>query len=114
MKTNWLRTKRKELHISQEELAAKLQVKGIDVTAGAISHWENGRYNPPLDEPEFRKALAEILRIDVRTLLMIAGYEVTEIEHTDAAKRAAFIVDQLPPDKRILALSILEKFLESA
>jgi len=114
MKTNWLRTKRKEIHLSQEELAAKLQVKGYDVTAGAISHWENERYNAPLEDPGFRKALAEILRIDAKTLLMIAGYEVSEIEHTDAAKRAAFIVDQLSPDKRDLALGILEKFLETS
>lgn len=114
MKTNWLKTKRKELHLSQEELAARLQVKGIDVTSGAISHWENERYNPPLEDPAFRKALAEILRIDVKTLLLIAGYEVTEIDHSEAAKRAAFIVDQLPSDKRDLALDILEKFLEKS
>src|SRR5262245_31457520 len=110
MKTNWLKTKRKELHLSQEELAAKLQVKGIEVTSGDISHWKNDRYNPRLEDPVFRKALADVLRIDVKTLLLIAGYEVTEIDHSEAAKRAAFIVDQLPPDKQDLALGILEQF----
>lgn len=114
MKTNWLKTFRKQNQLSQEELAAKLQVKGMDITAGAISHWENERYHPPLEDAVFRNALAEIFRIDVRSLLLSAGYEVNSIDRSAAAKRAAFIVDQLPPDKQDLALGILEQFLEKS
>jgi transcriptional regulator with XRE-family HTH domain len=114
MKAKWLRERRKELNISQEELAARLQIEGVDFTAGTISHWENGRYNPPLEDPEFRHALAVSLRLSIRSLLSLAGYEVVEQSRTEAGERAAFIMDQLPPDKQNLALGILEKFLDQA
>lgn len=114
MNTSWLKTRRKQLKLSQEDLAARLSLQGFVYTAGAISHWETGLYNPPLDKVDFRQALAQVLKVDVRTLLMMAGYEVREAYHSELAVRAADIVNQLPPDKQELAVGILEKFLETA
>ena len=113
MKTeHWLRQRRKELRLNQEDLAARLQALGFEISRASVSHWENGRYKPPLHDPEFREAFAHALRMDVRELLKLAGYEVIKLNHSDVAARAAFIVDQLAPDQQELAISILEKFLE--
>lgn len=112
MNRNWLKDYRKKLHITQEELSARLQVQGFDVTPGAISHWETGRYKPPLHDERFRDALAGTLRVSPSELLAAAGYE-TEQKYSEAAERAAAIMDQIPEDKRGLALGILEQFLET-
>lgn len=110
---NWLRKRREEVGItSQEELAEKLQLDGFSFTRASISHWENGRNNPPLDDPEFRRVLAKILRVSQPDLLRLAGYEVDRVSRTHEAERAAYIVDQLTPEKRDLAVRLLEELLE--
>jgi transcriptional regulator with XRE-family HTH domain len=113
MKPNWLKTYRKRLRISQEDLSAQLQIHGVEVTSGAISHWENGRYNPPLHDPMFRTALANVLRVSINEMLAAAGYETETATRSEAGERAAYIIDQLPPDKQKLALGVLERFLEN-
>src|SRR3989304_9878211 len=101
--TNWLRNLRENAGLdTQEELAARLQLEGISVTRASISHWENGRYNPPLSDPHFRETLSRILRISQSELLRLAGFEVYKTEHSDAAERAAYLVDQLPAEKQVL------------
>jgi transcriptional regulator with XRE-family HTH domain len=113
METSWLKARRKEVELTQEGLAQRLQLLGIEVTSGSISHWENGRYNIPFDDPEFRKALADALRMDVSAMLLMAGYEVEEESQSVAAKQAAYIVDKLSPEKQKLAIGILEKLLDN-
>lgn len=109
---SWLKSRREMLKINQDELAARLQIAGFDVSRASVSHWENGRHTPPLHDSKFRRALADALRLDVRSMLNLAGYEVNNVDHTEAGERAAFIVDQLPPEKQDLAINILEQFLE--
>jgi transcriptional regulator with XRE-family HTH domain len=104
---NWLRQRRKELNLKQEDLAARLQLDGLSFTHSAISHWETGRYHPPFEDEKFRQALADILRMDVSSMLRLAGYEVGLRPYSERAERAAFIVDNLPDDKQDLALRIL-------
>jgi transcriptional regulator with XRE-family HTH domain len=111
MVNNWLRDRRDKLHISQETLAARLQEQGFPYSAGTISHWERGRYKPPMNHPEFRQALASVLKMSVPAMLLAAGYEATP-HYSEDAMHAADIVDQLPDDKRRLALGILEQILE--
>lgn len=108
---NWLKMRREKVGIgSQEELAAHLQLEGIDITRSAVSHWENGTRQPPLNNPIFRQALARILRMSEPEILKMAGYKVATT-YSDDAERAASIVEQLTPDKRELALRLLEQFL---
>lgn len=108
---NWLKQRRNELRFTLDDLAAKLQLEGISISAGAISHWENNRHLPPLDDMDFRQALANSLKVDVSTLLKMAGYEVSQ-KHTDTGEKAAYLVDKLPPEKQKLALNILELLAE--
>jgi len=108
MKTDWLRKRREELDLSQEEVASRLQVAGLNVGRSTISHWERGRYNPPLEDASFRQALANILRLSIADLLMRAGYEIADDDRSQAARQAADIVDHLPPDAQGLALDYLQ------
>lgn len=114
MKANWISKRRDELGINQEELAARLQTSGFDISRSTLSHWENGRYNPPLHDPIFRKALADALRMNARTMLKAAGYEVADSSHSEDAERAASIIEQLPEQQRKIALGILEQFLANS
>lgn len=111
MKTDWIKRKREELHLSQDELAAQLQVDGHDVSRAAVSHWENGKYNPPLDNPEFVRSIARILKMSVNGVLIEAGYALQLDDLSEAARRAADIVNRLPSTKQNLALGILEQLL---
>jgi transcriptional regulator with XRE-family HTH domain len=107
---NWLKERRKELNLKQEELAARLQVEGISATHSAISHWETGRYKPPFEDEHFRQTLANILKMDVATMLRLAGYEIQPQLHTEEAEEAAYIMDNLPPNMRDLAIRLLREF----
>ncbi|GIL12522.1 MAG: hypothetical protein BroJett038_12420 [Chloroflexota bacterium] len=108
----WIKERRIDLKMSQEDLAARLQLEGFQVTAGAISHWENGRHDPPLENPEFRIAIGKALRLNPTALLRRAGYEVAN-ELSDNARQAAEIVDQLSEEQQRLALGILEQILRA-
>lgn len=67
----------------------------------------------PLDNVEFRQALANIFNIDIKTLLKLAGYEVDSKPHSDEAERVAYLIDQLPPDKRNLAVRLIEEMAKT-
>lgn len=109
---NWLRQRREELQLNQEELTAKLQTSGVDVTRSTLSHWETGRYQMPLGEPTFRNALASALRLSERDILKRSGFNVGQ-SRSEEAERAADIIDMLPEDRKTLALRLLEQFLAS-
>lgn len=114
MKSSWLSLKRKSLNLSQEELVARLQIEGVEVSRGMLSHWETGRNDMPLNDPVFVKALAHALRLTVLDVLIFSGYEIQTSPRTEEASRAANIVDQLPEDQRSLAIGLLEQLLASA
>ena len=111
-KQSWLSKRREHLRLSQEELVSRLQLQGLDISRATFSHWETGRYSIPLDSPEFRRALAHVLQMTVREMMVAAGYEIEDAANSEAARRAAYIVDQLAPAQRELALRLLEQFLE--
>lgn len=108
----WIRDRRKELKMSQDELAQQLQLLGVDVTRGSVGHWETGHARPPLDNPEFVAAFSKALRLDINTILRNAGYSVIT-EHSIHGEQAAILVDQLPEDKKQLAIRLLEQLAKS-
>lgn len=111
MQANWLRDRRKELDMQQAELVARLELAGFVVGRASISHWENGRYDPPLDNPKFRQAIAKALKLTESEMLERAGYQVVVSMQSEDARQAASIVDKLPEPARGLALDYL-KMLE--
>lgn len=107
----WLRNRREQMGItSQGELAARLQLEGFSVSRAAVSAWEIGRNRIPVEDPDFRRALSRILRMTEQEILRAEGYKVPE-KLSEAAEKAASIVDQLPPDKQNLAIRLLEQLL---
>jgi len=107
---NWLRQRREQLHLNQEELAARLQLAGFDVARASISHWETGRFKPPFNDPDFTKVFASVLKMSINSMLKQAGYEIVT-DLSDNARQAAEIVDQLPADRQRLAIGLLEQLL---
>ena len=72
-----LRKIRKRRGLSQEDLAAKLQLRGLDLTQKAISRIETG--SRLVTDYEL-KYLAEVLNIPVRLLLEEEDSETTDPE----------------------------------
>lgn len=107
-KTNWLKTLREQNRITQDDLTARLQTEGFDVSRSTIAGWELGK-QPPLNDPVFRQALSRALRVNIRTILKLAGYEVEQENHSIWAEQAASLIDQLPPEKQELALRLVEQ-----
>lgn len=105
---NWLKERREELGLSQDGLARELQLEGIEVTRGAIGHWEKGRYEPPLNNESFRRALGKVLNLKPAEILRRAGYEVNYGKHSDKAERAAHLIDKMKPEDQDKALRVLE------
>lgn len=111
---HWIQQRRKTLGMNQEELSAKLQLGGFDISRTTISNWENHVSTPPLENPRFVRALANALRLSMADLLNAAGYGIGSDAHSETARRAADILDQLSPDRQRLAMTLLEQFLEEA
>lgn len=107
---NWLKERREALGLSQDELTARLQIEGVTVTRGSLSNWETGRHKPPLDEESFRTALSRALKMSVKEILKRSGYDVA-VKHSDAAERAAYLVDQMDEETQDKAVRILEQLL---
>lgn len=108
----FLRERRKQLDISQEDLAARLSRLGHETGHARISHWETGRNKPPIDQAEFRTALAIALEMDVNDMMSVLGYVITDPQRSEQARLAADIIDQLPPDRKDLALTLLRALAE--
>lgn len=108
MNGEWFRRRRLDLDYSQAHVARLLELQGYSVSPGTISHWENGRYNIPLEDINARLAISTVLRIDVAKMLEAAGYGVIPKKlFSEAAQQAASIVDKLPPDAQKVALEQL-------
>ena len=76
--TNWLKQRREELKLSQEDMAARLQLEGLNVSRSMVSHWENGRYNLPVDDASAMRVLAKVLQVTVSDLLVSVGYDAAD------------------------------------
>ena len=65
---HFLRRRRKELGLSQGDLALRLSARGVCLSPKAISEWERGKRQVQLNELEM-EALAEALRWDLNELI---------------------------------------------
>ncbi len=108
---NWIRQRREELGLTQDELTARLQTEGLDISRSSLSHWEVERAKPPLGDKQSRQAIARALKLSVKDVMKRSGYDVTEI-HSSAAERAAHIVDQLDEDMQDKVVRMLETLLD--
>lgn len=109
---DYLPRRRKELSISQFELASRLSHMGQETSPARVGHWETGRNNPPLNQTLFRQALALALETDVNTMMNQLGYALDTDDIGDDARRAAAIVESLPDSIKPLAIDYLEVLLK--
>lgn len=104
----WIKARRKELRLTQDEVTARLQLNGLDLSRSTYGHWETGRYNPPIHDNFARQAIANSLELDVREMLLLAGYEVAENEDDEIVVRATIIMSGLPTTLKKHALEYLQ------
>jgi transcriptional regulator with XRE-family HTH domain len=64
---HFLRERRQELGLSQNDLELRLKSRGINLSRKVISAWERGMRKPHLDPGEL-EGLADALRWDVERL----------------------------------------------
>src|SRR4051812_5393687 len=108
MNSNLIRERREALGLSQDELAVQLQAVGLDVTRATISHWETGRYSSPLDCVNEGIILAKVLKISLTDLLRLVDTETPNRDYSEAARRAALIVEHLNPEAQQVAVKQLQ------
>lgn len=107
----WIRERREQLGITQDDLAAMLQVLGYSVGSAAVSHWETGKRQPPLDDASFVSHLADALKLDDSTVLRLSGFAIKH-KHGEMAERAASLIDKMPSKDQQRILRIIESYIE--
>lgn len=105
---DFLRARLAELDISQADLARRLTLRGKSTTRATVGHWVAGRNYPPIEDRDFRMALAASLEIDVNELMTRIGFAVVDSDRSKEAMRAADIIDRLPSEAKSLALEYLD------
>lgn len=105
---DWLKRRRGEINLTQEELASKLQLAGFDIARATVGHWETGKVAIPLHDPRFIKTLSGILYMPMPTILKLAGFEFGD-KHHEISEEIAYLVDDLPPEKQELALRLVQQ-----
>lgn len=103
--SKWIAERRRELGISQAELARRLADANWNVGEGTIARWEGGLNDVPLDDSQFRGALAEALDMSLSQLMFRSGLDVAAFSLQ--AIHAAQLIDSLPKDGQELALQQL-------
>lgn len=93
----YIRERRKELNLTQTDLANALHnypgVRQYGYTA--VKGWERGYAMPPMDDPAFVRALADILKVSEAEILRVVGFAIADSSAPDT----------LPPE----FLALLEK-----
>ena len=69
---HFLRKRRQELDLSQNDLELRLKSRGVNLSRKAISAWERSERYPQLDE-NILEALADALRWDLDQLMSLLG-----------------------------------------
>jgi len=106
----WIKERRNELSLSQEDVARQLQLDGFTLTRATIGHWESGKARPPLNDPAFVDALARSLRLDATTVLQFSGFDI-QTSHTEIAERVARLIDRMSAEDQLRALKVVEALL---
>lgn len=111
---DFLNKRKTELKYSLSDIADKVHQGGYEISVAGVGHWSTGRSVPDLSDYVIRTAIAMALQVDVNEMMEQLGYIVYEHARSKEAQLAAAIVDQLPDDKKRLAIGILEQIRQGA
>lgn len=71
----FIRQRREDAGLTQLDLVQGLALRqGRQYNKSMVGHWERGRAVPPIDDPQFVHALAEILGVSEAEILEAAGF----------------------------------------
>ena len=70
----FLRLQRIKLGLTQQDVAVRLAQYGLQFNRTSVTHWERGRFMPPIDDPKFVRTLAEILEVTEEEIMQAAGF----------------------------------------
>ena len=103
---NWMKRRREALDITQEQFVQRLAQHGILLTKAAVSKWEIGKTPLPLNYPNYRRAIADVLEMTIPELLAAAGYELGDTWSPEA-QYVATLFDMLPEDVQNTVIELL-------
>jgi transcriptional regulator with XRE-family HTH domain len=104
----FLLRRKEELGLSLSEIETQFNLRGYSITKSSIAHWTTGMRKPPIKDRKFLEVLADIYKMSVPELLAGMGLMEDYQGRSSEALRAADLIDQMPPEQRKMALSILE------
>lgn len=106
-----LKERRKELGLTQEALAERLNNYGLSVSREAVAGWELGNYRIPIGDPHAIEALAKALQVSVQEILSWYGYNF-DSNDDDQVLQAESLFNKMTPGQRKRALKILRILVE--
>lgn len=105
---DFMRRRKDELGMSLSDMETQFNLRGYGITRASIGHWILGSRRPPVRDRRFLEVLAEVYKMSVPEILAGMGL-MDEIEGmSPEARRAADIIEHMPPEQRKMALKVLE------
>ena len=111
----FIRLHRKQQNLTQSDLVRELAQRGTklynDVSA---VHWEKGRAMPPISDPKFVKALADVLGVSESEILAAAGFSLDANAPDELPPDIEQMLRSATPAQRKKALAMLRLMLDAA
>ena len=105
--------RRTQLGLSLADVARDMTLNGYEITKSGVGGWETGIRQPKLSQKECRRALAKTLRMDENQLMNAIGFTIQDDGRSQEALLAASLIDQMPPEKRGVAIQLLEVMVKA-
>ncbi len=70
----YIKQRRATLNITQNDLASRLKTQGFKYAVSSIAFWETERGLPPMNDPQFVRALATALEVPTALLMEATGF----------------------------------------
>lgn len=109
----YIQHRRNSLGLSQIDLASAITSHGFKVARSTLAKWEVEESMPPIGDPQFVKALAQILEVTEADILAIAGFNLDlEGDNGELPEWFKKSYDAASPEKRKMIQKIWKSLLE--
>lgn len=97
---DFIRTKRKQKNLTQADLLRELVARGVKAyTDTVVTHWERNRAMPPINDPQFVQALADILGVTEAEILEAAGFNLDTGAPGELPEEIVALLKNLSPEQ---------------
>ena len=104
----FLKQRKDDLNLSLSDIETQLNLLGFNVTRSTVGHWMAGTRKPPLKDRKFLDALSTVYKMPIADMLDKMGLVDIAADMSPEARRAVDLIDHMPPEKRKMALDVLE------